>query len=101
MIGCHSVIDSPDRVSLVTPPTTTIRKISAQTPNNHTATARKSAVLFPIAVADVASAAVGRNNTVLPRLSLLSARWAAPQQAASAAKIPMLTPAAGEKSDGG
>src|SRR5215472_8715954 len=35
--GCHSVIDKPDRVSRVMPPTTTIRKISAQQKNSHTA----------------------------------------------------------------
>src|SRR6516162_8378822 len=37
--GFHSVIDSPDRVSRVMPPTTTIRKISAQQANSQAATA--------------------------------------------------------------
>src|SRR5215813_13659634 len=36
--GCHSVIDKPDNVSRVTPPTTTIKKISAQQAKSHSAT---------------------------------------------------------------
>ena len=39
MTGCHSVIDRPERVSRVIPPTTTIAKISAQQANSHAATA--------------------------------------------------------------
>jgi hypothetical protein len=35
--GCHSVIDKPDRVSRVIPPTTTIRKIIAQQTKSQTA----------------------------------------------------------------
>src|SRR5215470_13382581 len=37
MTGFHSVIDKPERVSRVMPPTITIRKISAQQPNSQTA----------------------------------------------------------------
>src|SRR5271169_3266402 len=37
--GFHSVIDRPDRVSRVMPPTTTIRKTSAQQTNSQAATA--------------------------------------------------------------
>src|ERR1700726_4858777 len=33
--GFHSVIDRPERVSRVTPPTTTIRKINPQQRNSH------------------------------------------------------------------
>ncbi len=39
MTGFHSVIDRPERVSRVIPPTTTIAKISAQQANSHAATA--------------------------------------------------------------
>src|SRR5215469_11949230 len=39
MTGFHSVIDRPDSVSRVIPPTTTIRKINAQQPKSHAATA--------------------------------------------------------------
>src|SRR5215470_8327426 len=39
MTGFHSVIDSPESVSRVTPPTTTIKKINAQQANSHLATA--------------------------------------------------------------
>ena len=38
--GCHSVIDSPDRVSRVMPPITTIRKIIAQQSSSQYAIAR-------------------------------------------------------------
>src|SRR5262245_51402676 len=38
IIGFHSVIDSPDSVSRVTPPTTTIRKMRPQHRNSHAAT---------------------------------------------------------------
>src|SRR6516164_5840166 len=38
MIGFHSVIDRPERVRRVMPPTTTIAKIMAQQTNSHTAT---------------------------------------------------------------
>src|SRR5215470_4470206 len=38
MTGFHSVIDSPESVSRVIPPTTTIRKINAQQANSHAAT---------------------------------------------------------------
>src|SRR6516164_7458751 len=37
--GFHSVIDRPDRVSRVMPPTTTIKKINAQQTNSQIATA--------------------------------------------------------------
>src|SRR5271165_3968482 len=37
-IGCHSVIERPERVSRVTPPTTTIRRISPQQRKSHAAT---------------------------------------------------------------
>src|SRR5215469_9814125 len=39
MTGFHSVIDSPESVSRVIPPTTIIRKINAQQANSHAATA--------------------------------------------------------------
>jgi hypothetical protein len=39
--GCHSVIDKPDKVSLVTPPITTMTKIMAQHTSSQTATARR------------------------------------------------------------
>src|SRR5579863_5031511 len=41
--GCHSVIDRPDQVSLVTPPITTIAKIIAQQTRSQIATCRKLA----------------------------------------------------------
>src|SRR5271167_4857243 len=39
MTGFHSVIDRPDKVSRVMPPTTTIRKISPQQIKSHVTTA--------------------------------------------------------------
>src|SRR6266852_2889160 len=44
MTGFHSVIDRPERVSRVIPPTTTIRKIIAQQTKSHAATGPS---LFP------------------------------------------------------
>src|SRR5512135_534855 len=41
-IGCHSVIDSPEWVSRVTPPTTTIANTSAQQTNSQAATGRRA-----------------------------------------------------------
>ena len=41
MTGFHSVIDRPERVSRVMPPTTTIRKINPQQRNSHAATGRR------------------------------------------------------------
>ena len=41
MTGFHSVIDRPERVSRVMPPTTTIRKIKPQQKNSHAATGRR------------------------------------------------------------
>ena len=38
MRGCHSTIESPDSVSLVTPPTTTMANTRAQQANNQMAT---------------------------------------------------------------
>ena len=38
MIGCHSTIDSPEWVSRVTPPTTTMANTSAQQASSHAAT---------------------------------------------------------------
>src|SRR6516164_594319 len=59
--GFHSVIDSPERVSRVTPPTTTIRKIRPQQINNQTAMAPSPSLVatFPLvgeAVADMVRA---------------------------------------------
>ena len=39
-MGCHSVIDSPECVSRVTPPTTTIANTSAQQINSQAAIVR-------------------------------------------------------------
>src|SRR5208282_1449966 len=39
--GRHSTIDRPDSVSLVAPPTSTMRKISAATESSHNRTARR------------------------------------------------------------
>src|SRR5580693_10123037 len=41
MTGLHSVIDRPERVSRVMPPTTTIRKINPQQKKSHAATGRR------------------------------------------------------------
>ena len=43
IIGFHSVIDRPERVSRVMPPTTTIRKINPQQQKSHAATGRRPA----------------------------------------------------------
>src|SRR6266567_8088916 len=43
MIGCHSVIDRPEWVNRVTPPTTTIANTSAQHRSSHAAIARAPA----------------------------------------------------------
>jgi hypothetical protein len=39
--GFHSVIDSPEPVSRVAPPTTTMAKTSSATPKSHAATDRE------------------------------------------------------------
>src|SRR5207342_1690651 len=41
-IGCHSTMESPECVSRVTPPTTTIAKTSAQQASSHHATGRRA-----------------------------------------------------------
>src|SRR5260370_16683621 len=41
MTGFHSVIDRPERVSRVIPPTTTIREIKPQQRKSHAATGRR------------------------------------------------------------
>jgi hypothetical protein len=60
--GCHSVIESPERVSRVTPPITTIAKIIAQQHSSQTATGR----MFGAAAASVCAAefamALGRDT---------------------------------------
>ena len=48
-IGCHSVIDNPECVRRVTPPTTIMANTSAQHSNNHAATARGA---LPVATSD-------------------------------------------------
>ena len=50
MTGFHSVIERPERVSRVIPPTTTIKKIIKQQTNSHAATgACPSRALRPVA----------------------------------------------------
>src|SRR5271169_132293 len=57
--GFHSVMDRPDRVSRVMPPTTTIRKINAQQTNSQAATPpRRSRGSAPAAALGHAVAAV-------------------------------------------
>src|SRR6202035_5715972 len=48
LTGCHSVIDSPDQVSRVTPPITTIAKIIAQQTRSQIATGRRLRSPLPI-----------------------------------------------------
>ena len=45
MIGCHSVIDSPEPVSRVAPPMPTITSTSSATSSSQTRTARSDACL--------------------------------------------------------
>ena len=52
MTGFHSVIDRPERVSRVIPPTTTIGKISAQHRKSHAATATEP---LPLAAPSIAT----------------------------------------------
>lgn len=47
-MGLHSAIDSPDPVSRVTPPSTTIANTSAQQTNSQVAIARLAALLSTI-----------------------------------------------------
>src|ERR1700722_19759679 len=62
--GCHSVIDSPDQVSRVMPPITTIAKIIAQHTSSQIATGRR---LRSAASRCGAAAMLAEANTLLPR----------------------------------
>ena len=65
-MGCHSVMESPEWVRRVTPPTTTIANTSAQQMKSHAATARTArGGVSPRGMADVegrgfANVAMGR-----------------------------------------
>src|SRR5262249_16065415 len=62
--GCHSVIDRPDSVSRVAPPTTTIAKISAATATSQIRTERRcDCVMDPLFAGD------GADHIVAPLLS--------------------------------
>src|ERR1700758_2437978 len=65
--GCHSVIDSPDRVSRVMPPITTMQKIMPQQNSSQTATGRALVVVATLASSAAGSAiAVGTDTQILP-----------------------------------
>ena len=74
MTGFHSVIDSPDRVSRVMPPTTTIRKISPQQTNSHPATAFVALRAAAAFAALNCCAVVDRDKTAIPEQSRCPAR---------------------------
>src|SRR6516162_2748876 len=63
--GFHSVIDSPERVSRVTPPTTTIKKIRPQQINNQTAITPSPSLVatFPLVGDAVADMVRARSST--------------------------------------
>src|SRR5271169_1316891 len=61
MTGFHSVIDRPERVSRVIPPTITIAKIRAQQANSHAATA--PCLAFSVAAAAAPGLAIVENDT--------------------------------------
>jgi hypothetical protein len=64
MTGFHSVIDRPERVSRVMPPTTTIRKIKPQQKNSHAATGqRPSFAAVPGATREFATPGVELTKT--------------------------------------
>src|SRR5229473_3603013 len=74
-IGCHSVIDSPDSVSLVTPPSTTMTRIIAAQTRSQTAMARR----LPAATAS--TPVWGRRSIPLimwPEADDAAANWQAP-----------------------
>src|SRR5688572_9923806 len=58
MIGCHSVMESPEPVSRVAPPTLTITNTSAATANSHTRTGSMRCVAVPRAGANVCCCAM-------------------------------------------
>ena len=73
MTGFHSVIDRPESVSRVIPPTTTIRNINAQQPNSHAATARRRSSARAVCDCAMAIAEIDKLGTaieaVLPSVS--------------------------------
>src|SRR5579863_7738965 len=60
VIGSHSVIERPERVSLVTPPITTIRKIMAQHTRSQMAIGRRLSSAAGAAEGGASVIAVGR-----------------------------------------
>src|SRR5216683_1183474 len=64
--GCHSVIDTPDSVNRVMPPSTTMTKIIAQHTSSHTATGRElmGAAAEPLLTGACVSA-VGKDTRLL------------------------------------
>ena len=56
--GCHSVIDKPDSVSRVAPPTSTMAKISAATAKSHTRMAWRRVTSMAIGSRMAAAASV-------------------------------------------
>ena len=65
--GFHSVIDRPERVRRVMPPTTTISKISAQQPKRQAATAAGRAFAATAAPASGRAETVEKDTLALPR----------------------------------
>ena len=62
MIGCHSVIDSPDPVSRVAPPTTTIASTNPAIANSHSRNAASDL--------SVAPRPAGRTPAMLPIVAI-------------------------------
>ena len=71
-IGCHSVIDKPEWVSRVTPPTTTIANTSAQQRSSHAPTApappsrRRDCAARPVRCSGAAAMSHDLHRTILP-----------------------------------
>src|SRR5712691_7712266 len=63
--GRHSTIDSPDSVSRVAPPTTSVASISAATTNSHTRTARAFRGRGALVIADHSLADDGADHIVM------------------------------------
>src|SRR5437588_9251543 len=90
MTGFHSVIDRPERVSRVKPPTTTIRKINPQQKKSHAATGRSPSFLaapgvnFEFAVPAIALAKAQPRTTLTSQRECTSLQ---PQEGKGAGRV--------------
>jgi hypothetical protein len=91
-IGCHSVIDRPECVRRVTPPTTMIANTSAEQAKSHAATARGGRCVSGDGVGEAAGAAASCGEAFTAWI--LSQRHAATVRSALADAVRWRTPGA-------